>query len=173
MNERRILVAGMGNELREDDAFGIEVARRFRTVNTSPAVQIYEAGIAGVALVQELMDGYDALVVVDAVDRSAAPGTIFVLESEVPQLDAFEERDREAFLADTHYTIPSKALILGQALGVLPEDVYIVGCQPASCELGIGMSEPVARAVDAAVRELEELTTKLLQGGIYVSGNPA
>ncbi len=41
---------------------------------------MYEAGIGGIALVQELMNGYDALIVVDAVEKGGEAATIYVLE---------------------------------------------------------------------------------------------
>jgi hydrogenase maturation protease len=164
----RVLISGMGNVLRRDDGFGVEVARRLAQergrVATEPAAQvkIIEVGIGGIHLVQELMDGYDVLVVVDAMERGSPPGTVHVLEAEVDDLGAWTEDERGDFLADMHYTTPSKAMILAKALGVLPTSVFIVGCQPAEVgDLGIGLSEPVARAVAVAVDEIEKLVTCL------------
>ncbi len=77
----KILVAGMGNVLRGDDGFGIRVVEELtKNFNLSEGVDVYEAGIGGIALVQELMNGYDALIDVDAVGKGAAAGTLFVLE---------------------------------------------------------------------------------------------
>ncbi len=159
----RVLVAGMGNDLRRDDGFGIEVARRFAEGGGMEGVRSFEAGIAGVGLVQELMDGYEALVIVDAVDRDEEPGTVCLLEAEVPDLSDYTEGERRDFLADTHYTVPSKALVLARALGVLPPRAYILGCQPGDQELGIGLSAPVERSVEEAVQKLYELAGKLLR----------
>ena len=166
----RVLISGMGNVLRRDDGFGVEVARRLvqegerLPTEHGAHVKIIEVGIGGIHLVQELMDGYDVLVVVDAMERGSPPGTVHVLEAEVDDLGAWTEDERGDFLADMHYTTPSKAMILAKALGVLPASVFIVGCQPAEVgDLGIGLSEPVARAVAVAVGEIEKL----------VSGPPA
>ncbi|MDQ5850761.1 MAG: hydrogenase maturation protease [Chloroflexota bacterium] len=160
----RVLVSGMGNVLRRDDGFGVEVARRLAqehgriATERGARVKIIEVGIGGIHLVQELMDGYDVLVVVDAMERGSPPGTIHVLEAEVDDLGTWTEDERGDFLADMHYTTPSKAMILAKALGVLPPSVFIVGCQPAEVgDLGIGLSEPVARAVAVAVDEIEKL----------------
>lgn len=159
----RVLVAGMGNELRQDDGFGIAVVRRFLEDGVPDGVRAFEAGIAGVGLVQELMDGYEALVIVDAADRGEPPGTVYLLEAEVPDLAEFTEEDRQGFLADTHYAVPSKALILARALGVLPPRAYILGCQPQEHELGMGLSEPVERGVAEAAERLRNLTARLLR----------
>ena len=85
----RILIAGMGNVLRYDDGFGVELARRLAQTwaAPTPAARVVEVGIGGVHLVQELMAGYDALVVLDAVERGSPPGTLHVFAAEVPALE--------------------------------------------------------------------------------------
>ena len=71
----------MGNVLRGDDGFGIRVVEELSKNYKFPdEIDLYEAGIGGISLVQELMAGYDALIIVDAIDKGAAPGTFFVVE---------------------------------------------------------------------------------------------
>ncbi len=159
----RVLVAGVGNDLRQDDGFGIAVVRRFSEEGVPEGVEVYESGIAGIGLVQELMDGYEALVIVDATDRGEEPGTVYLLEVEVPDPEELTEEGRQEFLADTHLTVPSKALTLARALKVLPPRAYILGCQPKEHELGMGLSEPVERGAAEAIRRLRELTTRLVK----------
>ena len=164
----KILIVGMGNVLRRDDGFGVEVARRLARPNGTPTmgagarVKVIEVGIGGIHLVQELMDGYDVLVVVDAIERGSPPGTVHVLEAEVEDLAGWPEDRRGDFLADMHYTTPSKALILAKALGVLPPTVFIVGCQPAEIGgLGIGLSQPAERAATVTIQEIEKILCRL------------
>ena len=157
----RVLVAGVGNDLLGDDGFGIAVVRRFSEEGAPEEVEVFESGIAGIRMVQELMDGYEALVIVDATDRGEEPGTVYLLEVEVPDPEELTEEGRQEFLADTHLTVPSKALALARAIEVLPPRVYILGCQPKECELGMGLSEPVQRGVAEAIERLRELTTRL------------
>src|SRR5262245_9267838 len=155
----KILIAGMGNILRRDDGFGVEVAKRLAAENSLPAgVRVIEVGIGGIHLVQELMAGYEMLVVVDALERGSAPGTVHVLAAEVPDLADWPEIQRQDFLADMHYTTPAKALILAKALGVLPSKVFIVGCQPVDVDdLGIGLSEAAERAAAETIRTIEQI----------------
>jgi hydrogenase maturation protease len=157
-----ILIAGMGNVLRRDDGFGVEVARRLTGSEGLPqGTRVIEVGIGGIHLVQELMAGYELLVIIDAVERGSAPGTVHVLEAEVPALEEWPELKRQDFLADMHYTTPSQAMILARALNVLPPKVYIVGCQPVEVDdLGIGLSEVVEGALAEAVRRIEQLAQR-------------
>ena len=161
----RVLVVGVGNILRRDDGFGIVVAQRLEARDDlPPGVRVTETGIAGVGLVQDLMDGYDALVIVDAVRRGGVAGTLYLLEPGVPDITSWTDEERRAFLADLHQVEPSKALGLAQALGVLPPTVRILGCEPAECdEAEIGLTPAVARAADHAVEQIRRLLGELLE----------
>jgi hydrogenase maturation protease len=152
----RVLVAGVGNVLRGDDGFGVEVLRRLEgDFAGADGVRFFESGIAGVGLVQQLLDGYDALVILDAVDRGAPLGTLFVL---VPEVGAVDAPDGEQRAIDLHQADPEGVLHMAAALGVLPRQVRIVGCQAAACdELGAGLSEPVRAAVPEAARKVREM----------------
>lgn len=163
----RILVAGMGNVLRRDDGFGVEVARRLQTVILPPNVTVVEVGTGGISLVQELMapPGYDVLLLLDATERDGEPGQVYVLEAEVPELESFPEAVRRDFLADMHYAVPSRALVLAKALNALPTKTMIIGCQPDLVdELAIGLSDPVTMGVEQAVEQVNQLVYQLNQG---------
>ncbi len=147
----KILVAGFGNLLRGDDGFGVLlVGRLVGHPELPPGVVLLDAGIGGISLVQELLSGYGALVVLDAVD-GAIPGTLHVREAEVADIATMPEAARQDFFADVHYAEPNRALLLASAVGALPARVVIVGCVPASCELGEGLSSAVGDSLDQAV----------------------
>ncbi len=159
----KILISGVGNVLRGDDGFGVAVAQSlYQNNNFSGEVDIFEAGIAGIAFVQELMNGYDALIIADAVDRGTEAGTIFVFEPEIHETGETSSLDFHRSLADAHYTEPSKVLTLARALNVLPPKIFVVGCQPAGYdEFGAEMSEPVSLAVEVAVKRIKSLVESL------------
>ncbi len=167
IGERRVLIAGVGNLLRRDDGFGVEVARRLLALPPSiqgVAVTIIETGIGGMHLVQELMSGYDALLVIDAVERGAAPGTLFLLEPERADMASWSAATRRDFFADTHYAEPSHALALAAAVGALPTRVLIVGCQVATVDdLLEGLTPAVARAVEAILPRLPGIIADVLR----------
>ena len=78
------LVAGIGNVFLSDDAFGVEVANRLAGRRALPeGVRVEDFGIRGIHLAYELLEGYDTLVLIDAVPMGEAPGTLAVIE---PQL---------------------------------------------------------------------------------------
>jgi hydrogenase maturation protease len=159
----KILVAGVGNVLRADDAFGVEVARRLETTELPDGVKVIETGIGGIALVQELQEGYDALVVVDAVDRGRPAGQLMLIEPDVVDVNALTWDQKHDLLADMHLATPERAMMLARALGVLPSKLLMVGCQPLDPDsIGTGMSAPVQEAVDLAVIEIVRHLNELL-----------
>ncbi|HVM00993.1 MAG TPA: hydrogenase maturation protease [Egibacteraceae bacterium] len=160
-----VLVAGVGQVLRGDDGFGVEVARRLATLDLGKSVRVIETGTGGINLVTALYDPTDVLIVLDAVDHGRPPGTVMVIEPEVADVDDLPQLARWDFLADMHYTKPESAFMLAKALGVLPERFLLVGCQPQETEtLEVGLSPAVARAVEVAIAEVRRLLDQLLQG---------
>ncbi len=159
----KILIAGMGNVLRGDDGFGIRVIEELSENHTlGNEVDLYEAGIGGVALVQELMNGYDALIIVDAVEKGAEAGTVFVLEPLESQTE-IENLELHQSMVDMHYANPSKVLLMARALNVCPPKVLIVGCQPEYVDDAVeGLRPPVSKAVPQAVKEVLALIDELM-----------
>ena len=153
----RILIAGVGNELRRDDAFGVEFIKAWDIESSHGFLKAMEVGIGGIHLVQELHTGYDILVLVDAVDWDGAPGDVFFREvdsvSDLSDMDVFERRN---FLADMHYTNPDRALMLAKGLNILPDKVFILGCQAGvHDEFAIGLTSAVKAAIPKAKRMLK------------------
>jgi hydrogenase maturation protease len=161
----RTLVAGVGNIFLGDDGFGVEVVRRLAGRDLPPDVEVADFGIRGVHLAYQLLDGYRLLVLVDALARGEPPGTLTVLE---PELPAGNVEPSTAALLDAHGMQPDLVLGLldvlaaaGAGEGRSVERVLVVGCEPSRVEEDIGLSEPVAAAVDEAV----EMVLGLLDGG--------
>lgn len=153
----RVLVVGVGNDLLGDDGFGIVALRRLAARGVPAGVELLETGIAGVALAQELVAGYDAVIVLDAADSCSPPGTLKLLTVDVPDPARLGADERRALMSDMHRAVPSLALVLARALNALPPRVFILGCQPGSTDLGMGLSQPVALAVEAAVERVLEM----------------
>jgi len=176
----RVLVAGVGNVLRSDDGFGVEVANRLMAADSAAAsagspsaekamgsgdqVNVVEAGIAGIQLVQELQDGYDAIIVIDTVDRGRPPGTVMVIDYEVLDVHELDHNAKYDLLADMHLATPERSLMVARALGVLPPIVRMVGVQPVDVESpAIGLSEVVTGAIEPAMGEIRRCIADLLE----------
>lgn len=149
----KVLVAGIGNIFLGDDGFGVEVVRRLAERDLPPDVEVLDVGIRGLHLAYQLLDGYRALVLVDAMARGGEPGELYVIE---PDLDAFDQPAQDQALLDAHSMDPETVLRSITALaretgGQRVGRVLVVGCEPATVEEWMGLSEPVSGAVDAAV----------------------
>ncbi|MDB4539438.1 hydrogenase maturation protease [Saprospiraceae bacterium] len=158
MDKPKILIAGIGNELRQDDAFGMEFIQRWdKQIKMPDHIHTMEVGIGGIHLVQELHAAYDILIMADAVDWESEPGKIFFQEIEkVSDIEDMPLDKKREFLADMHYTNPVRALMLAKALNVLPKKVYILGCQSLRHDdFAIGMSDEVKNAIPKAIEKLK------------------
>ena len=149
----RVLVAGIGNIFRRDDGFGSEVARRLSQVELAPDVRVVDYGIRGMHLAYDLLDGYDALLLVDTVPVNGRPGSLRVLEVGPDDLVEGE--------LDAHGMEPTAVLSNLEVLGGRLPRTIVVGCEASDVGDGIGLSETVTDAVDDAVRTVVDLVDEL------------
>lgn len=154
----RVLVAGIGNMFFADDGFGGEVARRLATRAMPEGVRVEDYGIRGVHLAYELLDGYDALVLIDAVPMHEPPGTVAVIEPEMPDPQAVAEAEVPL---DAHTMNPAIVLQTLAKLGGHVDQIVLVGCQPDRIEASIGLSPTVEAAVGVAADEVGVLLEDL------------
>jgi hydrogenase maturation protease len=152
-SDARILVAGIGNVFRTDDGFGCEVAGRLAAHSWPDGVRVVDYGIRGLHLAYDLLEHWDAVVMVDALPDRGAVGSVVVVEvgpddrGADPQIDA-------------HGMDPATVLASLAALGgAPPERTLVVGCQIGDTGDGMGLTPCVAAAVDEAVRTVQHLVT--------------
>ena len=164
MMQPHILIAGIGNIFLGDDAFGSEVARRMLALRELPEeVRVVDFGIRGFDLAYALLDGYEVTIFIDATPRGGVPGTLYTIE---PDLQEFEGIDGQAMMVETHGMNPMKVLAIVKSMGGEFKRILLVGCEPAPLESEdgqMGMSAPVERAVDEAIRIIESLVAKILE----------
>ena len=145
----RVMVAGIGNIFLTDDGFGSEVARRLAGGPLPDGVSVVDYGIRGLHLAYDLIEGYEALVVVDALPGTGSPGDLSVLEIGPDDLGEGE--------LDAHGMAPVAVLASLGSLGAALPRTYLVGCQPADVGEGMGLTPAVAAAVDGAVALVHEV----------------
>lgn len=148
-----VLVAGIGNLFLSDDGFGPEVVRRLAAADDLPDhVRVVDYGIRGMHLAYDLLDGYAALVIVDALPGPGRAGEITVLEVGPDDLGNGE--------FDPHGMAPVAVLASIRQLGGSLPPTYVIGCRPASVEDGIGLSAAVAAAVPQAMAAVRTVLTE-------------
>jgi hydrogenase maturation protease len=162
---KRILVAGIGNAWMKDDGFGGAVAERLERGGLPPQAAVFDFGTGGLDLAYELMRGYDALILVDVSRQGGEPGTLYVMEVQEADVIAGIE---DGQVVDPHGMDPQTVLRFVRSLGAWPGKVMIVACEPAVVEqMGIGLSDEVGGAVDAAVRLVRDTVDELCLDAAY------
>jgi hydrogenase maturation protease len=154
----RILVAGLGNIFLGDDGFGSEVIRSAEIGPGDPTVRVTDYGIRGMHLAYDLLDEWDTLVLVDAIPSRGNPGELHVFQADHT---AEDQSSCGTTGVDAHSMDPAAVFASLRALGGSPPYTVVVGCEAGNVEEGIGLTEPVARAVPRAVRAVEEIVAAL------------
>ena len=160
MEEKQILILGVGNLLFTDEGVGVRVAEALQDRYEFPEnVKVVDGGTLGMNLLGVVSD-VDHLIVVDAVRNGGDPGTLYRLAGE-------EIPKRILAKNSLHQVDLLEALTCCQALDKVPETV-ILGIEPEDITtLGIDMTPTVlARLEDLVQAALKELTRL---GGSYCS----
>jgi hydrogenase maturation protease len=149
------LVVGIGNVLLRDEGVGVAVVRSLEADdgNRLPAgTRLVDGGTLGLDLLPLIETG-DPLVLVDAVDLDAEPGSVHVLRG--PQLETALGGH-----VSPHQVGVADLIAAARLLGRLPDRVSLVGIQPQAIAIGLELTDVVARAVPVAAeltrRELAE-----------------
>jgi hydrogenase maturation protease len=158
----RVLVAGLGNVFESDDGFGVAVAAQLGAQIWPEGVEVRDFGIRGVHLAYQLLEGYDVVVIADAVQRGERPGTVYVIEHGADPGQA-EPADDSA-LMDAHDLAPDGVLALVPRLGGTLGRVVVIGCEPATMGPGMELSAAVAASVEPAARLVRELVLQVCDG---------
>jgi len=161
---KKILIAGIGNIFLADDGFGVEVAGRLASHSFPSGVRVADFGIRAFDLAYALMEGYDTTILVDAYPGEGQPGTLFVVEPDLNELNSGEAK--QGFI-EPHAMNPISVMRMATSMAGQLKKILVVGCVPATLgpeEGQMGLSEPVAAAVDEAVKVVDSLVTRILAG---------
>jgi len=138
-----ILVLGLGNLVMTDDALGSQTIRELEMQYQFPEqVSLVDGGTLGLDLLPRL-EGIDKLLVIDALQMGAEPGSVFRIEGEeVPRAFANKLSVHQMGLQDL--------LAVAELQGYLPQSLVVWGAQSECIEMGMEMSP----AVSGAMREV-------------------
>ena len=154
----KILIAGVGNIFLGDDGFGVEVAVALSKRQLPSGLSVKDFGIRGFDLAYALLDPWDAVIIVDALPRGQASGTLYVLEPDAATAD---------MELNPHGMDPVRVLNLALSLGPVTAQIFVVGCEPHDfgdeLEGRMGLSAPVQTVVEDASNMVEKLVGRILQ----------
>lgn len=154
----KIIVLGLGQSLRGDDAVGLEAVRVWREKfpETAARVRVEIAELPGLGLL-DLLEGMEAAILVDAVQSAAPAGTLIRLGPE--ELAAFTPGSGSA-----HGWGVAETLHLGRALHPWLEAVRVtlIGITGGDFSPGAGLSAPVRAALGQAAEMIEREVRSLI-----------
>ncbi len=162
----RILIAGVGNIFLGDDGFGPEVARSLGRTSLPDGVIVEDYGIRGVHLAYQLLEEFELVILIDAVNRGEKPGTLYVI---APDSAGDPHDGEQAPIADAHDMVLEHVFAQVRTLGGKLGRVLLVGCEVEDTGERIGLSTCVKDAVDEAVRVVRELVEQTSA----LAGDPA
>ncbi|MFZ5640774.1 MAG: HyaD/HybD family hydrogenase maturation endopeptidase [Bacillota bacterium] len=128
----RVLVLGVGNDLLTDEGIGVHVARRLANEPLPPDVTVYDGGVGGIDLL-EVIQGCDRLIIVDAVNAQAEPGTVFRFRPDEVEC-ILREHKTSLHQVDLFDTIK-----IARFLGSCPE-IVVIGIQPKEIDWGLALT---------------------------------
>lgn len=139
-----ILVLGLGNTIMTDDGFGVRavelLSSRYRFAGT---VRLLHGGTLGLDLLPHL-ENIDRLLIIDAMEMHAPPGTVFRLAGEeVPRAFAGN--------LSVHQMGVQDLLAVSELMGHLPKELVVWGVQPESIEMGTELTPTVAAALEPVI----------------------
>lgn len=157
------LILGIGNPLMADDGAGIQVVDRLRQEKLPDDVQLRDGGTAGLALVSE-MEGIERLILVDCATMAPCAGRRCQAaplpgEWKRVRIEDTTLLNQEATQLSLHDANLRDALLLAEALDLLPREVILYGIQPANVAWDRPMSVKVSAAIPAVAQAiLQEVT---------------
>ena len=140
----KIVLVGIGNVLKGDDAAGPLVCRRLKEHGVN--ADIIDAGTAPENYIQRIIKkAPQNLLIVDAIDFQAPPGT----------MEIFSTEQLNSSVISTH--ILSPRIFVDMVSRSIKVDVYFIGIQPANTRLGDNMSPQICQAVQQLAQMLIDI----------------
>jgi hydrogenase maturation protease len=141
---KQITILGIGNILMQDEGFGVNIVEELGNRYLFPNfVQILDGGTLGMELLG-FLTGSDKLLIIDAVNGGEAPGTLYQFSGDEVKL-YFKQKIsvHEMGIRDILTTLE----LLGQPVN----ELNLIGIEPQSIEVGVGLTDIVQKKLDAAL----------------------
>jgi len=147
-NKHSILIIGIGNPYRGDDAVGLRVAQDIKK-EALVHVTVSEESGDGVTLMESWKNA-DTVILIDAVHSGTQPGTIHRFDVHTQTIPT------KFFHYSTHAFGVAEAIELARALKQLPKNLIVYGIEGKCFEAGIGLSLEVEKAVEKVMLRVKQ-----------------
>jgi hydrogenase maturation protease len=153
----KLIIIGIGQDLRGDDAVGMAVVRQwaaeFPKKLASPQIDVDLTLLPGLALLDQI-SGYETAILVDAVlgGPGVEPGALFTLSPD-------DLADFTRGTGSAHGWGVAESLKLGRTLNMnnLPKKIILLGIGGIQVNVGAEMSPEVAAVLPDAVQKLDQM----------------
>jgi hydrogenase maturation protease len=152
--EKKLLICGIGDCLKQDDGLGPFVIQQLESFSFPPQVVLRDFGLAGIGMAFELT-GYEKVVVIDAIQLKKRPGQIYKFVLSPP----FCSSQLKGGTLSLHEIQLDRIISWAKLLGNMPEQIVILGCEPQKVEFGLGLTPPVKKSsqkiVSMVIKEIK------------------
>jgi hydrogenase maturation protease len=136
-----VCAIGLGNLLLQDDAVGLHAIETIKERYRFRApIDLFDGGTAGLDLLP-LIEQYEKVLFVDAVDAGQPAGTIVIVEGE--EIPSFLTSQ-----VSVHHVGLSDLLFAARMAGCLPAEICLIGVQPESVDIGLEMTDVLKESLD-------------------------
>lgn len=142
-----MIVVGVGNEFRKDDAIGLLVARALQEMDL-PHVTVVESTGEGTHLLQLFGEG-DAVVIIDAVASDAETGHVHCFDARLSPLPV------QFFLHSSHAFSVAEAIELAREFRRLPESLVVYGVEGRDFGFGDALSPQLAEKMPQIIAHIQ------------------
>ena len=155
ISSKRVLILGVGNILLRDEGIGVHIVNQLQKYDLPSNVEVIDGGTAGLDILL-LQEGSYKLVVIDAIRNNKEPGTIYKTKYLAPQFIAgFSAGQSQVSL---HQFGLVESLAAAEKMNCAPEEIVVIGVEPGEVNLGLELTEEVARSIPKVIEQvLEEI----------------
>ncbi len=149
----RIVVIGIGNTLMSDEGVGVHiVSALIKEYHFYPKIELIDGGTAGMELLQFFQDN-DKVIIIDAVNFNEEPGFVGSIENN----NILQRLNTKLTM---HHLGITDVLSSFQLTGGKAKEIFLLGIQPKSIEVGLELSDEIAKKTDKMIsitlQKLEE-----------------
>ncbi|MDW8010772.1 MAG: hydrogenase maturation protease [Sulfolobales archaeon] len=134
-------VVGIGNELRCDDGFGVYLARSLSNLlarySRRTCVVVVDAGTSLESYL-DILNTAKVSIILDTVEAPVPASEIVVLDRhDIPKYST---------------TLSTHTMGMDLVLSLVESSIYVIGTRPVCLDVKIGVTKPVARAIQKIVK---------------------